>query len=202
MQSSVGRQDAYRARTRAALIRSALDVMGKTGFAATIEELAANAEVSPATIYNHFGSKEEYLKQALAQIWQENVDKFYEGRSQTESLAATISVCRKLFRVSRKSSTFGKVLTKTMGDSAHVIDAVLPTAEGPFREVASKEKLPEADFELRLALWSFCLAGIFREIFVTANISADDADRALAISMTIWNIDPLEGHKLVSEPLY
>ena len=60
------RQSAYLARRRAALLRSAQQVLATEGPHAKIEEFAAVAEVSIATLYKHFGSKDGLI--AAAQL--------------------------------------------------------------------------------------------------------------------------------------
>ena len=49
-----GRKAAYVARNRAALIKSAQAIFAELGGAATIEEVAAHAEVAVSTVYKHF----------------------------------------------------------------------------------------------------------------------------------------------------
>jgi len=70
-ENSVVRLSAATTRNRAALIRSAQHVLAEIGPDATVEQFVAHAEVSPTTIYNHFGSKEAMFSQALAQIFRE-----------------------------------------------------------------------------------------------------------------------------------
>ena len=57
----VGRQAAYSARNRAALIKHAQEVLAEVGPSATIEQLASHAQVSPTTIYKYFANKEVLL---------------------------------------------------------------------------------------------------------------------------------------------
>jgi AcrR family transcriptional regulator len=46
-------------------------VLADFGVEATVEQLVAQAHVSPATIYNYFGSKEALLTEALSQMGQD-----------------------------------------------------------------------------------------------------------------------------------
>ncbi|MTA05317.1 MAG: TetR family transcriptional regulator, partial [Actinobacteria bacterium] len=66
-----GHVSAATVRNRAALIRSAQEVLAEIGLEATVEQFVAHAQVSPTTIYNHFGSKESLFTEALAQMWRE-----------------------------------------------------------------------------------------------------------------------------------
>jgi len=112
-----GRQDAYRARTRASLLNSAQEVMAEIGLGATIDDIAIQARVSPATIYNHFHSKEEYLQEALVQIWNEWLTWAYDGKSAVGDLDTMLEVCRKMLRIDRDHTLIGRVLGKTLKDA-------------------------------------------------------------------------------------
>jgi AcrR family transcriptional regulator len=80
------RLSAATTRNRAALIRSAQRVLAEIGPDATVEQFVAHAEVSPTTIYNHFGSKEAMFSQALAQIFREWLEWAHDGIPADESL--------------------------------------------------------------------------------------------------------------------
>ena len=59
-----GRQAAYAARNRAALLKAGQEVLAEIGPSATIEQLAGHAQVSPTTIYKYFTNKDELFIQA------------------------------------------------------------------------------------------------------------------------------------------
>lgn len=201
MAQESNRQEAYRARTRASLIKCAQEVLAKKGLKATIEDLAGYAQVSPATIYNHFGNKDSYIKVALNDLWQGWVLWAYDGTPEGVSFELMIDVCRKLFRVNRTHSLFGKVLNKTFNDSSFVIDSIRPTSEIAFKFAAEKSNLAISDFDTRLDMWSFCLAGIFHGVFVSKKLSPEDADNALRVSMAIWGFSPKRSEEIVARAL-
>jgi AcrR family transcriptional regulator len=64
-----GRQAAYSARNRTALIKVAQEVLAEIGPTATIEQLSAHAQVSPTTIYKYFENKEVLFQEAIAELW-------------------------------------------------------------------------------------------------------------------------------------
>ena len=68
---TANRQAAYSARNRAALIKVAQEVLAEVGPSATIEQLAAHAQVSPTTIYKYFANKEVLFTEAFSQLWEE-----------------------------------------------------------------------------------------------------------------------------------
>jgi len=200
-QQNTGRQDAYRARTRVSLLKSAQQVLARVGLSATIEDLANQAQVSPATIYNHFDSKDAYLKEALATIWDEWVSLAHDGRPMGQDLEIFLEVCRTLFRLDRTNTLLGRVLNKTLNDSHFVIDAVKGSAGESFKNALEKSGYAQDEFETRLNMWAYCLAGIFHGVYVSNKYSAEDADSALRMSLAIWGLNKTQAEKLTSKPI-
>lgn len=196
-----GRQDAYRARTRASLIKSAHKVLAEVGLGTTIDDLAVQAQVSPATIYNHFHSKDEYLKEALEQLWREWLLWAYDGRPEGADIETMLDVCRKMYRLDPSNTLIGRVLSKTMRDSTFVLGALKPSAEGAFKNAAQKMGLDSDDFDTRLEMWAHCVVGIFQGVFVTKKLSPGEADRALKVSLSIWGLNKTQAEKLTSRPI-
>ena len=88
-----GRQAAYSARNRAALIKAAQEVLAEIGPSATIEQLAAHAQVSPTTIYKYFASKELLFSEAISEMYQEWIIWAYNGAPPGGSLETTLDIC-------------------------------------------------------------------------------------------------------------
>jgi AcrR family transcriptional regulator len=201
MKQAGGHKDAYKARNRAALLKSAQLVLAEVGLGATIEDLADKAQVSPATIYNHFGSREEFLKEALDSVWQEWILWAYDGRPEGENLETMMEVCRKMFRINRTHTLFGQVLNKTFNDSSFVFDALRPSVVSVFKSAAKRGGFDSDDFEMRIELWGHCVVGIFQGVFVTEKLSPEQADKALRVSLTILNLDKKLIDEVTSKPI-
>jgi len=199
---SNGRQDAYRARTRATLLKSAQKILAKVGLGATIEDLAKEAQVSPATIYNHFESKESYLSEALADLWREQVLLAYAGRPVGQDLETMLEVCRKLLRMDPNKTLFGQALSKTLIDSTFVIGAVHAASLDSFKNVSQRSGFSSDDYETKLEIWAYCLAGIFHGVFVSKIYSAEEADKGIRISLAIWGLTKAQAEKLTSKPIF
>jgi AcrR family transcriptional regulator len=198
---SGNRQSAYIARNRIALIKSAQGVLAEAGLHATIEQLATNAQVSPTTIYKYFGSKEALLSEALADAWHEFMTWAHGDDIPGSSFQGMIDVFRKLLRAKQSHPQFAKILKNTLSDSSFVINAVRPLAMATLRKAATKEDIAVDQFEDRVYLWGYSLAGIMSGVYVTEELSPEKADESLAISLQILDFSKAKAKKLVSHPL-
>jgi len=195
-----GRQAAYTAKNRAALIEAAQVVLAEIGPDATIEQFVAQAKVSPNTVYNYFEGKEQLFGQALQQIYFDWLDWAYDGKEQGESLETALTVCRKLFWVEKTHPLLAKILKNSADRPLFLLNHLADNAADAFREVIKKGQLPEKDFSSRFLLWGSCVVALIREV-MEGSLSPSDAEKALAISLSIWAISPAKAMKLLSSPL-
>jgi AcrR family transcriptional regulator len=195
------RLSAATTRNRAALIRSAQKVLAEIGPHATVEQFVVEAQVSPTTIYNHFGSKEAMFSQALAQIFREWLEWAHDGIPADESLAVMIDVCRKLFRVQQSHPLLGQILGKTLDTPSFVIEALIADSLPAIEGVARLGQVSTAEFEKRTRLFAYCIAGILHGVYTTQELSPSDADLSLEIALAIWGLSPEAAHAVTSRPL-
>lgn len=195
------RQAAYLARNRAALIKAGQEVLATLGPAATIEQLAAHAEVSTTTIYKYFENKEALFSEALAEIWNEWVAWSYGETGPQATLQSTIGSARKLFHLNKTHPQLAKILQKVMVNPSFVINAVKHDGEQVFKELADRGQIEKSNFNNRLILWAYCLAGLLTAVYVTEELDAEDAEAALGLGLSIWGLSETQAQKLVSTPL-
>ncbi len=195
-----GRLAAYTARNRAALVKSAQEVLAEIGLGATIEQLAVHAQVSPATIYNYFESKELLFGEALETVWQEWVLWAYDGAPVGENLQSMLGVCRKLFRAKETNPLFAKILNKTLDNPAFVIKAVSAIGMSDLKRATAAEGFAQDNFEEQVYLWAYCLAGILHRVHVTGESSPEHADNLLALSLELLGVSKAKAKKLVPQP--
>jgi AcrR family transcriptional regulator len=192
-----GRQSAYTARNRAALISAAQAVMAEIGPGATIEQLVAQAQVSPTTIYNYFESKDALFAEALDQMWRDFVLWAYDGRPPADNFGAMLDVCRKLFRADDSHPVFARVLRNTLSQPDFIIQSVSEGGTTTLKHIVKSGGLDADDFDQRLNLWAYCIAGILHRVYVSGDLSPEDADHSLQISLSIWNIGPETAGELI-----
>ena len=195
------RLSAATTRNRASLIRSAQQVLADIGPNATVEQFVAHAQVSPTTIYNHFGSKDALFAEALSQIWQEWVTWAYNGVPAGESLGAMVDVCRKLFRVEQTHPLFSQILGNALINPNFVIGAIRSSALPAAEVLAKRGDLTRVEFDKRVRLFTFCLAGILHGVYTTHELSPSDADASLKIALALWDLPPDEAKAITSRSL-
>ena len=197
-----GRQAAYSARNKARLIRDAQEVLAEIGPSATIEQIAAHAEVSPTTIYKYFENKDELFIQALGDMWHNWISWAFAQTSTTDDLEAVVDVQRRLFRVKETHPGLAKVLNNTLKEMPDFfIQADEKIAKRVLSELASAGQLTAENFEYRYLLWESTSIGLLSSVHVTETLSAAEADVAMAIGMSLWGISEAKAKKLISRPL-
>ena len=74
-------------RKREAIIQAAIAEFRNNGFQVTsMDKIAARAEVSKRTVYNHFPSKDELFAEILAQLWESSQDQLEQDYSRDQPL--------------------------------------------------------------------------------------------------------------------
>ena len=195
------RQAAYSARNRAALIKSAQEVLAEVGQSATIEQLAAHAQVSPTTIYKYFANKEVLFTEAFSQMWEEWIHWSNETRSPGEPLETVLDAGRKLFRIKQHDPILAEVLHNVVRDPQFAMNAVRGEADRVFRTLAKMGAVKSQDLEERLVIWAHIYTGICVSLYGTEEISPDEADVAFGIGLSVWGISEAKAKKIISRPL-
>jgi AcrR family transcriptional regulator len=199
--STSNRQAAYSARNRAALIKHAQEVLAEVGPSATIEQLAAHAQVSPTTIYKYFANKEVLFAEAFSQLWEEWVSWSGQTKSPGEPLENVIDAGRKLFRIKQHDLILAQVLHNVVKDPQFAMNAVQGEGAKAFRALAKMGAVKNEDFDSRLMLWLHMYTGICISLYGNESISPEEADVAFGMGLSVWGISEAKAEKLISRPL-
>ena len=189
------------ARNRLALIKAAQDVLAEIGPEATVEQFVARAQVSPTTIYNHFYNKDALFKQALAEAWREWIDWAHGGIPADESLEVAVDVCRRLFRTGKTHPEFARLISKALVNPGFIIEAVKEDAMPAAKQFARLGQINKAEFDKRIRLFSYCVAGILSAVHTTNELSPSDADASLGLALGILGVSPAKAKSMVSRTL-
>jgi AcrR family transcriptional regulator len=197
-----GRQAAYSARNRAALIKAGQEVLAEIGPSATIEQLASHAEVSPTTIYKYFGNKEELFLEALAAAWNSWLEWAVTQNPSTDRLQRIIELGRRLLRTRQTHPVFAQMLHNSLND---IPDFMIQADQGEgkrvFKFLADAGELKGDDFDQRWVLWANVISGLSRSVLVNEELTPEQADVALGIGLSVWGISDSKAKKLVSRDL-
>jgi len=195
------RQAAYSARNRAALITHAQEVLAEVGPSATIEQLAAHAQVSPTTIYKYFSNKEVLFAEALNELWEEWLNWSGQTRTPGEPLENVLDAGRKLFRIKQHDPILAQVLHNAVKDPQFAMQALQGEGDKVFITLAKMGAIKSEDLEERLILWKNIFTGICISLYGNEEISPEEADVAFGIGLSVWGISEAKAKKIISRPL-
>jgi AcrR family transcriptional regulator len=196
------RQAAYSARNKARLIKDAQEVLAEIGPSATIEQLAAHAEVSPTTIYKYFENKDRLFLEALGEMWHGWISWSFAQTTATDDFEAAMESNRRLFRLKQTHPQLAQVLHNTLRQIPNfVIDADEGTAKRVFSRFASAGKINGENFDQRFEIWIGIIYGLLEALYVTEKFTSEDADIALGIGLSVWGISEVKAKKLLSRKL-
>jgi AcrR family transcriptional regulator len=201
-EESGSRQAAYSARNRARLVKDAQEVLAEIGPSATIEQIAAHAEVSPTTIYKYFEHKDILFVEALSQAWVGFLIWANEQKAPGDRLERTLDSGRKLFWARQTHPLFANMLHNCLNDmSEFLVQSDRGEGKRVFSELAASGDLKQEDFEQRWILWSNLYTAILKSVFVTEELTPSEAEVALGIGLSVWGISEAKAKKLISRPL-
>jgi AcrR family transcriptional regulator len=201
-EESGSRQAAYSARNRARLVKDAQEVLAEIGPSATIEQIAAHAEVSPTTIYKYFEHKDILFVEALSQAWVGFLIWANEQKAPGDRLERTLDSGRKLFWARQTHPLFANMLHNCLNDmSDFLVQSDRGEGKKVFKELAASGDLKQEDFEQRWILWINLYNAILKSVFVTEELTPSEAEVALGIGISVWGISEAKAKKLISRPL-
>lgn len=197
-----GRQAAYAARNRAALVKAGQEVLAEIGPSATIEQLAGHAQVSPTTIYKYFENKDELFIQALAEMWMSWLQWSSSERSPGTRLEMTLDTGRKLFWAKKTHPLFASMLHNSLVEMPSFL-ILSDKGEGKrvFSELAASGELKQDDFDQRYILWTNTYNGLLKSVLVYEELTPEEANIAFGIGLSVWGISDAKAKKIISRPL-
>ena len=197
-----GRQAAYAARNRAALVKAGQEVLAEIGPSATIEQLAGHAQVSPTTIYKYFENKDELFIQALAEMWITWLQWSSSERAPGTRLETILDTGRKIFWAKKTHPLFADMLHNSLVEMPNFL-ILSDKGEGKkvFSELAVSGELKQDDFEQRYVLWTNTYTGLLKSVFVYEELTPEEANVAFGIGLSVWGITEAKAKKIISRPL-
>jgi len=176
--------------------------LAEIGPSATIEQIAAHAEVSPTTIYKYFENKDQLFVEALGEAWSSFIMWANQANTSGDRLEITLDSGRKLFYARNSHPLYANMLHNSLDQMPGVL-LQSDNGEGKkvFKALAAAGHLKQDDFEKRFGLWANLYLGLLKSVYVTEELSPAEADIAFGIGLSIWGISETKAKKLISRPL-
>jgi AcrR family transcriptional regulator len=199
---SGSRQAAYSARNRARLIKDAQEILAEIGPSATIEQIAAHAEVSPTTVYKYFENKDQLFIEALGEAWVGFLIWSSQINTPGDRFEKTLDIGRRVFWARQTHPLFAKMLHNCINEMSEFI-LLADKGEGKkaFRAIAASGEFKEEDFDERYILWTSLYIGLLKSVFVTEELSPEEANHAYGIGLSVWGVSEAKAKKIISRPL-
>jgi len=199
---SNSRQAAYSARNRARLIKDAQIVLAEIGPTATIEQIAAHAEVSPTTIYKYFENKDQLFLEAISEAWESFILWANSTMTSGDMLEMSLDLGRKQFWAQKSHPLWANMLHNCLRQMPDFLEQSDKGAgKKVFKALAANGDVKQEDFEKRWVIWVNLYTGILRSVFVTEELSPTEAEVAFGIGLSVWGISETKATKLISRPL-
>lgn len=194
---SGGRKDAYVARNRASLIRAAQRAFAEIGPDASVESIAAYAEVSPSTIYKHFETKDNLLTAAFAEAmtdWESWAqDKMLGVEDPLERLVIPM---RLLLRIRESHPHYAEMIAKNFRDIPRFVPIISVGVVTRVRILVQEKVLSIDHFDIRMQSFSACMLTAIGAQLHNATKSYEDADTAVEIALGLLGLTPAKAKKL------
>ena len=197
-----GRQAAYSARNRAALVKAGQEVLAEIGPSATIEQLASHAQVSPTTIYKYFENKDELFIQALAEMWKSWLQWASLEKAPGSRLEMVLDSGRKIFWARKTHPLFADMLHNCMEQMpSFLVLSDQGVGKKVFSEIAASGEIKQDDFDQRFVLWTNTYTGLLKSVFVYEELTPAEANVAFGIGLSVWGISDAKAKKIIARPL-
>ncbi|MBC5784270.1 helix-turn-helix transcriptional regulator [Ramlibacter sp. USB13] len=132
-----------RERTQGALVRAAVEVFGARGVAAaTIQEVAQVAGLTPATVYNHFASKEELLERVIVVLAQSLCRAIAESQARVADGAERVAIGqRRYVLLAQESPGWALLLLDLAATTPSLLAHIEPYPLADLRLAAKQKRL-------------------------------------------------------------
>ena len=196
------RQSAHLARRRAKLIASAMHTIAESGPETSIEEFAAEAGVSIATLYKHFGSKDGLLISAAVdaqqrwEAWMTEVVSVLP--TETEKFVAAGRLVLRAITLQPELALMGCSILRTARPdlSLLIVDLI-----GRAKRMAAEGAVQSDQLERRVRLYFACLIEEFQRQGSLPKPKPKEADAAVELALGLLGVTPARAKKLVGAPL-
>ena len=179
-----GRKHAAFARTRTHILNATMELLGDVGPGATIEQVAAHANVAQSTLYQHFADRQELFTAALVtghskwEEWMLTVVQQVPGDLERVALSG-----RLFLRASQTHPHYARMAAHSLGAIAEQMPLFSRLSGEFIRQLAQKRLIATDRVQQRIDAYTACLFGALIVQFRNENTARADDDIELALSI-------------------
>ena len=200
--SNTGRKSAYVARNRRALVLATQEVLATVGPEATIDEVAAQAQVSVSTIYQHFESKDVLFSFAISSAmseWQEWA--LILAGTVADPLGQLILPMRLLMRIKQTHPLYASLITNNLSSIPALTPALASGLLSHVKELSRMGVLNIDHLELRVRNFSACMFEGIGNQLINPTAKPAEADISVEIALGILGVSEAKAKKFAHAKL-
>ena len=196
------RQTAHLARRRAELVASAQHTIAESGPDTSIEQFAAAADVSVATLYKHFGSKDGLLISAAVDAQQRWEAWMVEVVSVLPSeIEKFVAAGRLVLRAIELQPDLARMGCSIMRTARPDLSLLIVDLMGRAKRLVAEGAIQSDQLERRVRLYFACLIEEFQRQGTLPKPKPKEADAAVELALGLLGVTPARAKKLVGAPL-
>jgi AcrR family transcriptional regulator len=200
--TGTSRQAQHLERTRARLITATQQALAEFGDAASVANIAENASVSIATLYNHFDNKEALFREAsqvTLSAWEAEMERRTASISnEHESLVASL---RLFGRLPSEHPLYAPILVSVMTEFMTAPVEMVTEFIRRVRDLNDRGVLPLDDIETRVGgVITMLVKGVAQQI-ANPGLPPEQIDRVIEISLCLFGYSTAEARRLTQLPL-
>ncbi|MCP2343201.1 TetR/AcrR family transcriptional regulator [Actinomadura rupiterrae] len=198
------RLDRRKARTRAALIAAARDILADQGQAeVSIQAITDAADVGFGSFYNHFQSKAELFDAAIAETLAEHTALINRATSALDDPAEVFAASLRLtVRLRRTHPQMARILLKTGLSYVTGQDGMAASALRDIEAARDAGRFTVDDPLIALACAAGALLGLLQLLETFPDMDMDAATASLTVNvLRMFGMDAQEAHRIAALPL-
>ena len=198
----LGRKSAAILRTRLSIVLAAQQVLAERGPSASIEEIAAQSEVSVSTLYKHYANKDDLVTAAFAialDTWELWLQERMAG--ETDPLGLLVLPMRLFVRAGKTHPVFASLVAKNANEANLRLFELGETLKSGMKALNAAGVLAIDQIETRAELFLSTLIFIAQKSDLDSKFTSDEADKSIAIALQIIGISENEAKRILSADL-
>lgn len=194
-----GRKSAAVLRTRLAIVVAAQQVLADQGSLASIEDVAAKAEVSVSTLYKHFANKDDLVTAAFGyalKSWESWAAE--KTSSESDPLSQVVFPIRLFVRAYKTHPVFARLVANNANEANLRLVALGESLLKNLKTLNAAGVTRVDNLPIRVELLLSVVVHILQKAVFDSKFTEKSADQAISIALQILGLDEAEAQRLVA----